>query len=157
MPFPAFTLALPVLHYSGGYIASAGGTYLAGTLSSTPAAAFVAGNMPWIASIFGGGALTGIAGTFGVSSVVAWLAPPATFLGLKSGGWVVAGVAAATTILTAALTKVLGSKAMDRINEERVKGGLEPTTIFGFAREIIDHLRELSKRNRNTPSSDRTT
>jgi len=45
MPLPIIALAIPVLHSSGGWIAATGGSYLAGTLSSTWIGAFVLGNV----------------------------------------------------------------------------------------------------------------
>ena len=44
MPLPLLPIAWPVIHSAGGWVASINGTYLAGTLSSSYIASFVAGN-----------------------------------------------------------------------------------------------------------------
>lgn len=156
MPLPFLTIAVPVLHSSGAWIAStAASGYIAGTLSCTWIGAFVLGNSTLLGSlglvsaagIFSatggiaapsssaalgvGSALTSI-GLGGVASTVR-IAPAATFLGLTPVGWVVAG-AAATIIAT--LGYYFTQKTMRRINEERGKGGLEPITLTQIVKEV---------------------
>lgn len=64
MALPAIIpVALPVIHAAGGYIASAGGSYIAGTLSSTWIGAFVAGNTTLV------GTVTGLVGGTGIGAV----------------------------------------------------------------------------------------
>lgn len=49
-------LALPVVHSAGGYIGSVGGSYLAGTLSSTWAGSFIAANTGFLSGFTAGSA-----------------------------------------------------------------------------------------------------
>ena len=156
MPLPFIVIAVPVLHSSGAWIAStAASSYIAGTLSSTWIGAFVLGNSTLLGSfglvsaagVFGatgglaalsssaalgvGSALTTI-GLGGVASALG-IAPTVTFLGLTPIGWVIAGTAAT---VVATLGYYLTRKTMRRINEEREKGGLEPTTLKEIVREV---------------------
>lgn len=156
MALPLFTIAVPVLHSSGAWIASTGAAgYIAGTLSSTWIGAFVLGNCTWLSSlglvsaagIFGaaGGlsALTssaalpvGVAlkavGLGGVASSLG-IAPVATFLGLTPVGWAVAG---ATVVVASTLGLYFTRKTIRRINEEREKGGLELISITQIVKEV---------------------
>ncbi len=156
MHFPVFAIAIPVLHYSGAWIASTGAAgYLAGTLSSTWIGAFVLGNSTLLGSlglvsaagIFGaagglaslstsaalgvGSALTAV-GLGGVANSLG-LVPAATFLGLTPVGWAIAG---ATATIVAAIGYYATHKTMRRMNEERAKGGLGPITISQLVAEI---------------------
>lgn len=156
MPLPFLAIAIPVLHSSGGWIAStAASGYIAGTLSSTWIGAFVLGN----GSLLGSLGLVSAAGIFGASGGLAALsssaalgvgsaltavglggvantlgiAPAATFLGLTPVGWAIAGTAATVAVT---LGYYLTRRTMRRVNEERAKGGLEPITITGIVREV---------------------
>jgi len=156
MPLPLFAIAIPVLHSSGAWIASTGAAgYIAGTLSSTWIGAFVLGNGTLLSSlglvsaagIFGatgglaaltssaalsvGSALTAV-GLGGVASALG-IAPAATFLGLTPVGWAVAGT---TVVIASTLGLYSTRKTMRRINEERQKGGLEPTSITQIVKEV---------------------
>lgn len=156
MPLPFLAISIPVLHSSGAWIAStAASSYIAGTLSSTWIGAFVLGNSSLLSSlglvsaagIFGatgglaalsssaalglGSALTAI-GLGGVASSLG-IAPTVTFLGLTPIGWAIAGT---TATVAATLGLYVTRKTMRRINEERAKGGLEPTTLTGIIREV---------------------
>ncbi|MEB8386883.1 hypothetical protein OO012_06555 [Rhodobacteraceae bacterium KMM 6894] len=156
MPLPLFAIAIPVLHSSGAWIASTGAAgYIAGTLSSTWIGAFVLGNGTLLSSlglvsaagIFGatgglaaltssaalsvGSALTAV-GLGGVASALG-IAPAATFLGLTPVGWAVAGT---TVVIASTLGIYFTRKTMRRINEERQKGGLEPTSITQIVKEV---------------------
>lgn len=71
-------------------------------------------------------------GLGGVASALG-IAPTVTFLGLTPIGWVIAGTAAT---VVATLGYYLTRKTMRRINEEREKGGLEPTTLKEIVREV---------------------
>lgn len=51
MPLPIFALAIPVIHSSGGWIASSAGAYIAGTLSTSWIHAFVLGNLGFLSNI----------------------------------------------------------------------------------------------------------
>ena len=51
MPLPLFSLAIPVIHSSGAWIASTSGTYFAGTMSSSWITSFVLGNVGLITNI----------------------------------------------------------------------------------------------------------
>ena len=153
MPLPFFAIAVPVLHSSGTWIAStATSSYIAGTLSGTWIGTFVLGNSSLLSSLglvsaagifvatgglaalssdaaLGvGSALTAV-GLGGVASSLG-IAPTVTFLGLTPIGWAIAGTAA--TVATT-LGLYVTRKTMRRVNEERAKGGLEPTTL----KEII--------------------
>lgn len=157
MPLPFLAIAIPVLHSSGAWIASSAASgYIAGTLSSTWIGAFVLGNSTLLGSlglvsaagVFGatsgfaalsssaalgvGSALTAV-GLGGVASTVGIAPAAATFLGLTPVGWAVAGTAAT---LATALGYYITRKTMRRINEERVKGGLEPTTLTQIVKEV---------------------
>lgn len=170
MVFPFFALAIPVLHSSGAWIAStAAGGYMAGTLSSTWIGALVLGNKALFsgiglisaAGIFGaaGGIGASVAGgvgatltAVGLGGVASYLgiAPVTTFLGLTPVGWAIAG---AGTVLAATLGYYFTRKTMQRLNEERRNGGLEPITISQIIREVRlleaqsmkDILQRLSK------------
>lgn len=156
MPFPIFAIAIPVLHSSGAWIASTGAAgYIAGTLSGTWIGAFVLGNGALLsglglvsaAGIFGatgalasltssaaisvGSALT-VVGLGGVASSLG-IAPAVTFLGLTPVGWAVAG---ATVVIASTLGLYFTRKTMQRINEERGKGGLAPISITQIVKEV---------------------
>lgn len=156
MPLPLFAIAVPVLHSSGAWIAStAASGYIAGTLSSTWIGAFVLGNSGLLgtlglvssAGIFGatgglatlsssaalgiGSALAAV-GLGGVAKVLG-IAPAATVLGLTPVGWAVAGTVA---VLAATLGYYFKRKMMQRVNEEREKGGLRPITLAEIVREV---------------------
>ncbi len=166
MPFPFIAIAIPVLHSSGAWIASSGAAgYIAGTLSSTWIGAFVLGNVslvPLLASL-GIISAAGVAGATGALSTMAStaalsvgsamtaiglggvstaleIAPAATFLGLTPVGWAVAGTSVA---IASTLGVYFTRKTMRKINEERAKGGLAPTTIA----EIVRELRDLEKQS----------
>jgi hypothetical protein len=160
MPIPFVALAIPVVHSSGAWIAStAASGYIAGTLSSTWIGAFVLGN----SSLLGSLGLVSAAGIFGAtsgglaalaSSTVAGIgsgltaiglgglanvlgiAPVATFLGLTPVGWAILGTA--VTIITT-LGYFYKQKTLQNINEEREKGGLEPTTLCEIIKEVQLH------------------
>lgn len=160
MPLPLLAIAVPVLHSSGAWIAStAASGYIAGTLSSTWIGAFVLGNSGLLGSlglvssagIFGatgglatlsssavvgvGSALTAV-GLGGVAKALG-IAPAATFLGLTPVGWAIAGTVAGTVaVLAATLGYHFKRKTMQRVNEEREKGGLGPITLAGIVREV---------------------
>lgn len=156
MPFPLFAIAIPVLHSSGAWIASTGAAgYIAGTLSSTWIGAFVLGNSTLLGSL----GLVSAAGIFGATGGIAALtssaalsvgtalsavglggvasslgiAPVATFLGLTPFGWAVAG---STVMIASTLGIYFTRRTMRRINEERAKGGLEPTSISQIVKEV---------------------
>jgi hypothetical protein len=156
MPLPLFAIAIPVLHSSGAWIASTGAAgYIAGTLSSTWIGAFVLGNSTWLGSlglvsaagIFGatgglaaltssaalsvGTALTAV-GLGGVASSLG-IAPVATFLGITPVGWAAAGT---TVVIGSTLGFYFTRKTMQRINEERGKGGLVPISITQIVKEV---------------------
>lgn len=148
-------LAIPVIHSSGAWIAYAGTGYLAGTLSSTWIGTFILGNagiftaaglvsgagVAGATGLLAGAGATAAAGlgagltSIGLGGVASWLgvAPAATFLGLTPMGW---AIGAAGTLSVAAVGTLFGRKVMRQINEERAKGGLEPTTFWGIIREV---------------------
>jgi hypothetical protein len=68
----------------------------------------------------------------GVASALG-IAPAATFLGLTPVGWAVAGT---TVVIASTLGLYFTRKTMRRINEERQKGGLEPTSITQIVKEV---------------------
>lgn len=156
MPLPLFALAIPVIHSSGAWIAStAASSYIAGTLSSTWIGAFVLGNSTLLGSL----GLVSAAGIFGASSGLAALsssaalgigagltavglggvantlgiAPAVTFLGLTPVGWAIAGTA---LTIASTLGYYFTRKTMQRLNQEREKGGLEPTTLAKIVKEV---------------------
>jgi hypothetical protein len=158
MPLPL--LAIPVIHSSGAWIAStAAGGYLAGTLSSTWLGAFVLGNSTWLGSLglvsaagIAGSTLTGglaaagatIAATtgsalsaVGLGGLASYLgiAPVATFLGVTPVGWAIIGSVSTVMGSVVCLKMRSGIKA---INEERVKGGLNPTTWKEILRDVMN-------------------
>ena len=133
-------IAVPVVHSAGGWIAStAAGGYLAGTLSSTWAGAFIAGNATALAAS-GVAAATAVggyvvgAGSAAVTSVGTTLGIiTPTFLGLTPVGWAITGgaLAVAGTGVGVAYWKSRRVReaidgVLDQINEQRVKGGLVP-------------------------------
>jgi hypothetical protein len=136
MPLPL--VAVPVIHSAGGWIAStSAGGYLAGTLSSTWAGAFIAGNA---GALMASGVATAtavggyIAGATGSAAVALGLAP-ATFLGLTPVGWAIAGGALTVTGTGLGLAywksrkfRAAVDEVLDHINAERIKGGLAPFT-----------------------------
>jgi len=151
---PLFALAIPVLHSSGAWIAYAGSGYLAGTLSGTWVGAFILGNAGLLSGFglisaagiasaagvltgFGTAAAAGIGSaltTVGLGGLASWLgiAPAVTFLGLTPVGWAVAG----TAVAGGGLLALLAHRLLRRINEERVKGGLEEVTPRQIVREV---------------------
>lgn len=158
MPLPILSfIAIPVLHSSGLWIASTGAAgYIGSTLTSTWIGAFVLGNSTLLGSlglvsaagIFGatgslaaltssaalsvGSALTAV-GLGGVASSLGIAAPVATFLGLTPAGWAVAGT---TVVIASTLGLYFTRKTMNRMNEEREKGGLEPISISQIVKEV---------------------
>jgi hypothetical protein len=159
MPLPL--LAIPVLHASGAWIASAGGCYLAGTLSSTWIGAFVLGNTALVSAVglVTGASAVAISGaTIPSTTTAAIKAATLTKAGLAGlavsglkGAWnarKVAAVAPAVAIAPAWVIAGVGSaslgaagylilrKKMKELNEERVKGGLPPITIAQLIKEI---------------------
>ena len=160
IPLPLLAIAIPVLHSSGAWIAStAASGFIAGTLSSTWIGAFVLGNSSLLSALglvsaagiygaagsglaaLGSGAALGIGSgltTVGLGGVASTLgiAPVVTFLGVTPVGW--AAIAGATGV--AAIIAALGYKStMRRINEERQKGGLDPTTPLQIVKEVKLH------------------
>jgi hypothetical protein len=140
-------LALPVIHSAGGWIASAGGSYIAGTLSSTWAGAFIAGNSGILTSLGLGAAGIGAAAYSGAAGAVTSIGTSLgiitpTFLGLTPVGWgIAAGAIAATTGAALYFSKkreALLGDYMDAINEERIKGGVEP---FESVADLIKELK----------------
>lgn len=156
MPLPLLTIAIPVLHSSGAWIASTGAAgYIAGTLSSTWIGAFVLGNSTLLGSL----GLVSAAGMFGATGSLAALtsgaafsvgsalttvglgglasklgiAPVATFLGLTPTGWAVAGT---SLVVASSLGFYFTRKTMRRINEEREKGGLDPISMSQIVKEV---------------------
>lgn len=166
MPLPAFlTLAVPVIHSSGGWIAStAAGGYLASTLSSTWIGAFIAGNSGILSSM----GLVSAAGIFGSAGGLASLGSsaaaglgsalsavglgglaaklglaPTLFLGLTPMGWAIVG--SVTSVLASGAYLVFRSK-MKEINQERAKGRLAPITWKELVREVRREERESMER-----------
>lgn len=157
MPLPFLTLATPVLHSSGSWIAStAAGGYLSGTLASTWIGAFVLGNSGFLvtlsASVVGVGASIVAASTsaslwlgemltdWGLGWFAEWLgiAPVRTFWWFTAENWAIF-----STILLALLTVTLlvfqrffAKPNMLRINSEREKGGLEAITLWQVIKEV---------------------
>jgi hypothetical protein len=156
MPLPAFlTLAVPVIHSSGGWIAStSAGGYVASTLSSTWIGAFIAGNSGLLSSM----GLVSAAGIFGSagglsalgSSAAAGLGSalsavglgglatklglaPTLFLGLTPMGWAIVG--SVSSVLASGAYLLFRSK-MKEMNQERAKGDLEPITWKELIREV---------------------
>ncbi|QUJ75696.1 hypothetical protein KDD17_12110 [Sulfitobacter albidus] len=154
---PLFALAIPVIHSSGAWIAYAGSGYLAGTLSSTWIGAFILGNSGFLASVglvsAGGvaaatGALSAVGATtaaaagvvltkVGLGGLASWLgiAPVMTFLGVTPVGWAIGGTVAVGATIATVFTK----RNMRRINEEREKGDLPPTTMRKILKEVKDY------------------
>lgn len=170
MPLPLITLAIPLLHSSGGWIAYAGGAYVSGTLSSSWITTFVLGNMGLLSklgfvsaatssivgaiALKGGASLGGIMTTVGLGSFAkSWGLAPATFLGLTAPAWgvVVSGVG----FLSASAFAFYMKKELGILNEERRKGGLEDISIRSLIKEIkafeADSIKllcdQLSKQN----------
>jgi hypothetical protein len=144
------------MHSSGAWIAStAAAGYIAGTLSSTWIGAFVLGNSTLLGSL----GLVSAAGIFGAGSGLAALsssaavgigtgltavgfggvanalgiAPAATFLWLTPIGWAIVGTA---VTIASTLGYYFTRRTTQRINEEREKGGLEPTTLVKIVKEV---------------------
>lgn len=143
-------VAIPVIHSSGAWIASAAsGGYVSGTLSSSWIGSFVLGNSGLVgalgftglastSAIFGGGAIATALG----------LAPP-TFLGLTTLGWATGGagfVVATTTYLLYKKAQVRNAlvKALPEINSERAKHGDYPYSYD----ELIDELKKAEEQAR---------
>lgn len=154
-------LAIPVLHSSGAWIAStAAGGYLAGTLSGTWLGAFVLGNSTLLgslglvsaagvvgSSLTGGVAAAGSSIALGTGSILSSIglggiatklgvAPAVTFLGITPIGWAIAG---STSSVLAAAAYFKARSSLSRINEERVKGGLNPTTWTEIIKDVKKH------------------
>lgn len=156
MALPLFAVAIPILHSSGGWIASTTASgYIAGTLSGTWLGAFVLGNAGLLSSlgVVSAAGIVGASGSLatlasgaalsigagltavglgGVASAMG-IAPITTFLGLTPVGW---GVTASAAILAASLGYYFKRKIMRDINAERAKGGLEPITISQIVKEV---------------------
>ena len=146
-------LAIPVIHSAGGWIASAAGSYLPGTLASSWAGSFMLGNAAFLkglgigiagtAATAGGAIYAGVTGAATAGGVALGIIP-ATFLGLTPLGWSIAG---ASVLATAGAWAVYRYKyreplgVIDRnlqlINEEREKGGLPS---FSSSWELIKSL-----------------
>lgn len=156
-------IAIPVLHSSGAWIAStAAAGYLGGTLSTTWVGAFVLGNAGFLSSIgliSAGSILTaaggGVAAVFGATGALAGSALtavglgsvaqslgliPATILGLTPVGWT---IATATVAGAATLGYFANRHVMERINKERVAGGLPEITVS----ELIKQIKELERQS----------
>lgn len=152
-------LAIPVLHSSGAWIAStAASGYLATTLSGTWIGAFVLGNAGILSSlglVSAGGILTaaggGVAAVFGAAGTLTGAAlttvglgslaqsiglAPATLLGMGPIGWVISGTA---FMGVATLGYFISRASIKKINEERVKGGLDEITIKELLKELVDY------------------
>ncbi|MCE2516607.1 MAG: hypothetical protein J4F41_01975 [Alphaproteobacteria bacterium] len=165
MPLLSLTIAIPVLHSSGGWIASAAGSYIAGTLSSTWIGAFVAGNASIVAITGGGGIILGMGAL--VSTGTAWLGAaltsvglgglaiwlglvPVTYFGLTSGAWILIGAVIFVVLLILFLLRKFRfcffkfslKRRIDEINLERVKGGLAPITVNELIKMILTHRPE---------------
>lgn len=153
-------IAIPLLHSSGGWIAStAAGGYVAGTLSSTWIGAFVAGNAGLLSSIgitSAAGVYAALGGTLssagtavgsGLSAIgLSGLAQslglaPATFLGLTFVSW---AIVASTVLLISGsgLIFLFARKKLQLINDERRKGDLPDITW----REILEEVQSYEKR-----------
>jgi hypothetical protein len=159
MPLPL--LAIPVIHSAGGWIAYAGGSYLGGTLSSTWAGAFIAGNSTLLSGIGIGSAATGAAafasgagaavsagaaavGSAATSAGVALGVITPTFLGLTPIGWAITGGVLAAGGAAFAIWRLRNRDAVSllernlpEINSERERGGLSPI------KSVADLIREL--------------
>ena len=155
MPLPFIAIAVPVIHSSGGWIASTSAAgYIAGTHTATWIGSFILGNSSLLSSlglisgagIFAAGAGTGLlagaasstgvlltqVGLGGVASYFG-IAPVATFLGLTPIGWIVAGTGAT---VAGSLGYFMTGRKMKEINEARVEGGLPPITVRELLAEI---------------------
>ena len=163
MPLPL--LAIPVVHSAGGWIASAGGSYLGGTLSATWAGAFISGNSALLSGIGLGSLATGAAafasgagaavsasaaavGSAATSAGVALGIVTPTFLGLTPVGWAITGTAFALGGTAFAVwryrnrdTVSLLERNLPEINSERERGGLEPFN------SVADLIRELFRKS----------
>jgi hypothetical protein len=159
MPLPL--LAIPVIHSSGAWIASAGGSFLGGTLSSSWAGAFIAGNSALLSGIGLGSLATGAAafasgagaavsagaaavGSAATSAGVAVGLITPTFLGLTPVGWAITGGVLAAGGAAFAIWRLRNRDAVSllernlpEINSERERGGLEPL------KSVADLIREL--------------
>ena len=164
MPLPL--LAIPVIHSSGAWIASAGGSFLGGTLSSSWAGAFIAGNSSLLSGIGLGSVATGAAafasgagaavsagaaavGSAATSAGVALGVITPTFLGLTPVGWAVTGGVLAAGGAAFAIWRLRNRDAVSllernlpEINSERERGGLEPL------KSVADLIRELFRNNK---------
>lgn len=163
MPLPL--LAIPVIHSAGGWIASAGGSYLGGTLSATWAGAFISGNSALLSGIGLGSVATGAAafasgagaavsagaaavGSAATSAGVALGIVTPTFLGLTPVGWAITGTALALGGTAFAVwryrhrdTVSLLERNLPEINSERERAGLEPLN------SVADLIRELFRKS----------
>lgn len=160
MPLPL--LAIPVIHSSGAWIASAGGSFLGGTLSSSWAGAFIAGNASLLSGIglgaIGTGAATFASGAGAAVSAGAAAASTAatsagvalgiitpTFLGLTPVGWAITGGALVAGGAALAIWRLRNRDAVSllernlpEINSERERGGLEPiNSVSELIRELF--------------------
>ena len=164
MPLPL--LAIPVIHSSGAWIASAGGSFLGGTLSSSWAGAFIAGNSSLLSGIGLGSVATGAAafasgagaavsagaaavGSAATSAGVALGVITPTFLGLTPVGWAITGGVLAAGGAAFAIWRLRNRDAVSllernlpEINSERERGGLEPL------KSVADLIRELFRNNK---------
>ena len=163
MPLPL--LAIPVVHSAGGWIASAGGSYIGGTLASTWAGSFVLGNSALLSGIGLGSLATGaaafasgagaavsagaaVAGSAATSAGVALGIVTPTFLGLTPVGWAITGAALLAGGSAFAIwryrnrdTVSLLEQNLPEINIERERGGLEPLN------SVADLIRELFRKS----------
>lgn len=164
MPLPL--LAIPVIHSSGAWIASAGGSFLGGTLSSSWAGAFIAGNSTFLSGIGLGSVATGAAafasgagaavsagaaavGSAATSAGVAVGLITPTFLGLTPVGWAITGGVLAAGGAAFAIWRLRNRDAVSllernlpEINSERERGGLEPL------KSVADLIRELFRNSK---------
>ena len=149
-------IAVPLLHSSGAWIAStAAGGYVAGTLSSTWIGAFIAGNAGILSGLgitsaagvlvaMGGGLPGGAALGNGLSAVgLGGVAKslglaPATVLGLTVASWAMV----VTSVATIGVGYFFARKKLEKINQERAKGGLVAVTWTAIIAEARDYEKQ---------------
>lgn len=112
-----FILAIPVLHSSGAWIATAGGAYLAGTLSSTWIGSFILGNATLLSWL-------------GLGSAVSVLGASGAFMTSAAVGVGVAAYAAAAAVVLAGAGLLYSSWAFLTMALGR---GLEAVGLLGVA------------------------
>ena len=131
-------IAVPIVHSAGGWIAStAAGGYIAGTLSTTWIGAFIAGNSVLAGAIggataIGAGMAAWASGVFGSAAAAVGISTTPLWIPI-------AGATAATTATIGAAGYAALRVAMNKINAERVEGGLEPITISELIEEVKTH------------------